>query len=223
MSLQSASQRREQNRADARRAILEATETILVEEGYDAFSMRKLVDRCGYTAPTIYTHFGDKPGLIDALLEERLSLLVDDLHRVPASPNPIESLRALMLAFARFGRQNPTHYQLLTQPREASTPPPAAGEEARILLEQPLNDIDEAGLFESGQRELVGQSLWACLHGLISLPTTRTDVDWCKDLVEQSLDAVIRGWFQIEPIVRGTSFELAATHASSPAEPEERE
>ena len=54
-------------RSQARRAILDATQSLLVEGGYEAFSMRRLAERCGYTAPTIYHHFGDKPGLIGAL------------------------------------------------------------------------------------------------------------------------------------------------------------
>ena len=100
MSLEPARKRREQSRADARRIILDATEALLVEAGYEQFSMRKLVDRCGYTAPTIYHYFGDKPGLLDTLLEERLEKLVKDLHRVSLGEDPVANMRATSRAFA---------------------------------------------------------------------------------------------------------------------------
>ena len=65
--------RRSRHREEARRAILDATEAILLEDGVELFSIRKLATRCGFTAPTIYHYFRDKDGLIDALLEERFS------------------------------------------------------------------------------------------------------------------------------------------------------
>ena len=76
MSFHTAAQRREQQRSDARRAILAAAESILVEDGYEQFSMRRLAERCGYTAPTIYHYFGDKLGLLDAVLETRFRELL---------------------------------------------------------------------------------------------------------------------------------------------------
>lgn len=68
--------RNQRQREDARRAILDATEFVLVEAGPDGLSMRSVASRCGYAAPTIYHYFGDKPGLIDALLEERFSRML---------------------------------------------------------------------------------------------------------------------------------------------------
>ena len=47
MSSETHEQRREAQRDSARRAILEATAGLLLEDGYDAFSIRRLVERCG--------------------------------------------------------------------------------------------------------------------------------------------------------------------------------
>ena len=81
--------RRQRQRSEARRAILDMTETLLVEAGSDAFSIRTLAERCGYTAPTIYHYFGDKAGLIDALLEERFARLLLAVERVPLLDDPV--------------------------------------------------------------------------------------------------------------------------------------
>ena len=96
MGLAPAARRREQNRTDARRAILDATESLLLEQGEENFSVRKLVERCGYTAPTIYHYFGDKSGLLAELLEQRLQGLLVSLREVTLVSDPVENLRALL-------------------------------------------------------------------------------------------------------------------------------
>ena len=189
----SAEQRRSQHRADARRAILDATESLLAEEGYESFSIRRLVERCGYTAPTIYHYFGDKPGLLDALLEEVFQKLVRLIRRVPASDDAIEYLRALARAFVRFGLRNPTHYRLLTQPRDPASQPPRSVEAVRELLEKPWLELWEAGRLRSGDARSASQSLWALCDGLIHLRAARPDHDWSKFLVDDSIDALLRG------------------------------
>jgi len=187
-----AEDRRFQQRTDARRAILAATEAILVEEGYDGFSMRKLAARCGYTAPTIYHYFGDKTRLLDSLVEQHMVALVGELSRVPRSDEPIENMRALFLAFAAWGIASPAHYRLLTTVRPPELPPIPAGEEAREILEQPINELARRGRLHA-DLETVRQSFWVLLHGIVSLRHTRADVEWSEALVESALDAMIRG------------------------------
>jgi AcrR family transcriptional regulator len=91
--LQPAVLRRTRQREEARRAILDATEAILVEDGIELFSIRKLATRCGYTAPTIYHYFRDKDGLIDALLEERFSRLLQRVRRVSVGGDHVANMR----------------------------------------------------------------------------------------------------------------------------------
>jgi AcrR family transcriptional regulator len=194
MSESTARARREQGRADARRSILSATADLLDEGGHDGLSVRKLVDRCGYSAPTIYHYFGDKPGLIDALLEERLRGFVSELERVTRHADPVENLRAHCLAFVRFGLDNPTHYALLMNHRRADAAPLPAAEEARGIMERPLDVLADQGRVPHADLELVRQSIWAFVHGLIALPAARRDLDWHPDLISRSLDAMLRGW-----------------------------
>ena len=106
--------RRLQHREDARRAILDATEALLVERGFEAFSMRRLAERCGYTAPTIYHYFGDKQGLVDTLLEERFPRMVAAMKRARRATTPARHLRDDARAFVRFGLRKPRRIQLLT-------------------------------------------------------------------------------------------------------------
>ena len=189
-TLQPAEKRRLQSRTEARRAILDATEALLVEDGALAFSMRRLAERCGYTPPTIYHHFVDKQHLLDELLEERCRALVKSLKRVPQGDDEIENLRAIGVAFARWGLRNPTHYALLAQSREPELPVPPAAEEARVLMEAPLEKIAAAGRL-AAQKETVGQSIWAFLHGFVLLRSSRNDIEWMPDVLEDGLGALL--------------------------------
>ena len=187
-----AARRRQQQRQEAQRAILDATEALLVEDGYEGFSMRRLAQRCGYTAPTIYHYFSDKQGLIDALLEERMRRVLARLRRVKRGDDPAETVRAQAEAFVRFGLQNPTHYRLFTAPGAGSTSPGPSAEEVRAIFEGPLEELDRAGRLLA-DFEAVKQCLWVLVHGVISMQTSRPEEGWSKSLLETALGAMLDG------------------------------
>lgn len=193
--IQPAERRRLQSRTDARRAILDATEALLVEDGVGAFSMRRLAERCGYTPPTIYHHFVDKQHLLDELLDERCRALVKSLKRVRQDEDPAENLRAFGVAFARWGLRNPTHYALLAQQREPELPVPPAAEEARALMEGPLEKIAAAGRL-TADKETIGQSIWSFLHGFVLLRTSRHDIEWKSDVLEVGFAALLHSFIR---------------------------
>ncbi len=194
MDLQPAAQRRLRQREQARRAILDATQALLVEGGFERFSMRRLADRCGYTPPTVYYYFGDKQGLIDALLEERFSLLLSRVRRVPASPDPIERLRRLVLAFVRFGLKNPAHYRLLMTPRsEDEAPAPPSADKCMALFADPMGALHAEGRLHIEDLEAARQVLWVTLHGLISLRSGRPNYAWASRLESLAVDCTLRG------------------------------
>ncbi|HVH07436.1 MAG TPA: TetR/AcrR family transcriptional regulator [Myxococcota bacterium] len=194
MSFQTAEVRRSKLRADAQRTILDSAESLLAEGGYDAFSIRKLTERCGYSAPTIYHHFRDKGGLLDAVLEEHFQRLLDLIRAVSFRPDPLDTIRARAKAFVEFGLQNPTHYRVLMTQRGADAKPLQSAEDSRGLLEQPWRQLIEQGRLREEHLDLAQQCCFALLHGLISLLTNRPDIEWSSGVVEESVEALLRGW-----------------------------
>jgi AcrR family transcriptional regulator len=191
--------RRLRQRDDTRRAILQATDTLLLEEGVERFSMRRLCDRCGYSAPTIYHHFGDKNGLLDELVDERFRRLLRSLRGSPPEQNPLLTLRAMAESFVQFGLDHPAHFHLVTSRKRNGTEPLPALEEVRELFVEILTRLGERGLLNADSPSEAGQSLWAMLHGLVSLQIYRPEIDWSETLVQTSLDALLGG------LVRGDS------------------
>ena len=193
MTATTPAQRRETQRAQTRRAILAATETLLLEGGVDRFTIRRLVVACGYTAPTIYQHFGDKDGLLDALVDERFERLARRLRRLLAGDDPVETLRALALAYVRFGLRHPEHVRLLSTLRARQHTPPRSTEETRVLLEKPWLELWQAGRLRAGNWRSAAQALGATCHGIVMGRIEAPDHDWSKTLAEDAIDALLRG------------------------------
>ena len=164
-----------------------------MRDGYNGFSMRRLADLCGYTTPTIYHHFGDKKGLTDALLDERLRRLLRRMKRVPQGDDPVENWRGQTLAFIRFGLKHPTHYQLLMTPRDADEPLLPVAEELIELLGRPFAALQEAGRLMADDVEGARQAVWAMVHGLISLQNSLRDVEWSRTLDASAVALLERG------------------------------
>ena len=195
METQPSEIRRSRHREEARRGILDATEAILLEDGIELFSIRKLAARCGFTAPTIYHYFRDKDGLIAALLEERFSRLLQRVRRVQLGPDHVANMREHARAYLRFGRSNQAFYQLMMRGardgKEQRTV--RAADETRVLMSGPLQALAAAGRLYTGDLEAAQQSLWSLLHGLISLQIGNPKYPWSKNLSDVALDAMLRG------------------------------
>jgi AcrR family transcriptional regulator len=176
---------------DPRREILDAASSLLYEGGSEGLTIRRLALRCGYTAPAIYHIFGDKAGLLDALLREAIDELIGRIDKLPDHPEPKERLRAQFREVVRFGREHPTNYRLIEALRPEQVPPVFDVEETQARFAEPLTHMVNAGV--PIDPELLRQSLWALLHGVISLPASRPDVEWRDGFEEIAFDALLSG------------------------------
>ena len=202
--LQPAALRRTRQREEARRAILDATEAILVEDGIELFSIRKLATRCGYTAPTIYHYFRDKDGLIDALLEERFSRLLQRVRRVAVGPDQVENMREYGHAFLRFATSNPTFYRVMLRgPSDGGERKIRAAEQARDIMSAPLLALAAQGRLWTDDVEAARQSLWAMLHGVVALRLGNPKYAWSKNLADVALETALRGLVRALPARNG--------------------
>ncbi len=198
MSAFSADERRERQRGAVRRTILDAAGELLVEEGHGGFSMRALAARSGYAAPTIYHHFGDRQGVLDALLDERMREVAGVMRAISAPGDPVAALSGMWRALVDFGLSNPNHYQALVSTLQEGAEPPAA-QEVRALFESPVVALQRSGRLRASTPDVVIQALWALSHGIISLRTSRADLDWEPDLIDVALAGMLHGLVLEDP------------------------
>ncbi len=94
--------------------ILEQTVILIVEIGYNNFTMRKLASRLGITATTIYNYYKNKDDLFLNVLirgfRELYQRLEDALQN---RTTPAEKLRAMITAYIDFGLKDANFYNLM--------------------------------------------------------------------------------------------------------------
>jgi AcrR family transcriptional regulator len=166
--------RRESARTSARQAILGAASELLTAEGYEALSLRRVAERAGYTATTIYRHFPDKDALLYAVTEEGFRLLTARLASAGGEPDPFASLEAVALAYIDFGLEHPVYYGVMFVSRPDQLwrrQPDQPG--SRMDRFSSLRGAVAAALATRQSMEsdvlTVSNALWAITHGVVSL------------------------------------------------------
>src|ERR1700722_19587509 len=90
------------------RHIARAAARLFAERGYDATSVREIVEAAGVAKPTLYYHFQSKEGLASALLTVPLSNLVATLrHIVTTVEDPVVCLEQVIEARYVTFREDP--------------------------------------------------------------------------------------------------------------------
>lgn len=104
---------RAERRESARATILEAAWSLVREEGLAALSLRDLARRAGTTTPTIYSYFGSKNAIYDAMFAQGASSF-EHVNGAPySSEDPREILVEGVRRFFEFCVSDVARYQLL--------------------------------------------------------------------------------------------------------------
>jgi AcrR family transcriptional regulator len=97
-------------REDRRRSILDAAEDLFLEQGYDRVTLGAIVRRSGGSLATVYELFGNKQGLLRAVVGRRKDEGMGGLLDIPKGEAPAETLR-------RYAHQC---YAFVTAPRSVA-------------------------------------------------------------------------------------------------------
>jgi AcrR family transcriptional regulator len=201
-------ERREREKLETRDKILDAARELFIAEGYDGVSMRRVAERIEYSPTAIYVHFADKEQLFRELCQADFARLASVFQDFANLPNPIERIKRIGSAYIEFGRLFPNHYKLMFM-----TPHPLAELDERAceikgnpevdayaFLKLSVQQAIDAGVFrdELKDTELLSQTLWAAVHGVISLEIAKHSdawVDWrpIEQRAQLMLDATLRG------------------------------
>jgi AcrR family transcriptional regulator len=106
---------REARRRSARDAIVDAAWALVAEEGLAGLSLRDLARRAGITTPTVYSYFGSKNAIYDAMFARAASQFADRMAEPYDRDDPRELLVASVRRFSEFCTSDPARYQLLFQ------------------------------------------------------------------------------------------------------------
>ncbi len=200
-------ERREREKSETRDKILDAARELFVTEGYEGVSMRKVAERIEYSPTAIYVHFADKEELFRELCHQDYARLAQVFQSSAISSDPTERLRQIGAIYIDFGIRFPNHYKFMFM-----TPHPVHDfddedrdmrgnpeKDAYAFLKWAVQQAIDAGRFRQGfnDAELISQTLWASVHGVISLQIAKGGDPWVEwrpvqQRAEMMLDLTLR-------------------------------
>jgi AcrR family transcriptional regulator len=157
--------------------IVEAARRLLEEEGIGGLSMRRLADRVGIRAPSLYKHFADKQALEAALVSDGFEEQAEAFERATADTE--DPLAGIAGAYRRFAHDQPHLYRLMTErPLRRDRLAPGVEERAGGPVVRAVGgDLDLA------------RAAWAFAHGMTNLelngrfpPDADLDAAWQRGL-----------------------------------------
>ncbi len=101
------------SRDRTRAQLVEVAAHLLATEGPDAVTTRSVALAAGVQAPTIYRLFGDKNGLLDAVVEHGFATYLAGKHPADSDADPVQGLRAGWDLHVGFGLANPALFRLM--------------------------------------------------------------------------------------------------------------
>jgi len=96
-----------------RENLLAAARTLLAERPEHEPTTRELYEAAGVSAPTLYHHFGDKDGLIEAVVDDAFTAYLERKRAVPSSGDQIADFEAGWDMHIAFGVENPALYAVM--------------------------------------------------------------------------------------------------------------
>lgn len=168
--------------------ILDSALEIIIEEGFNNLSVRKVASRLGITATTIYNYVKNRDELNLMIRIRGFESLHDLLIRRASGYNGIEErLAAMVRAYVEFGLKSPSYYDIMFN---LHTPKyldyvgtdiePLALTEKQIALKcydlfVELIDLYIPGTGRKTNRFILYQVIrfWSDLHGLVTLCNSR--------------------------------------------------
>lgn len=180
-----------------RQEILDAALSIIIEEGFNSFTMRRLAAATKMTAPNIYNYFSNKDEIYINIVIRGFKMLRDLIENAyNDSDDPAKKVRRIAEQYIEFGITNPQYYEIMFV---SSTPKYSdyVGTSFESLAEIEYNismeivsivlkaasdlalSINETNentgrikmLPEIAQRRMI--QLWSMLHGMICLNNSK--------------------------------------------------
>ena len=175
-----------QTRRDVGQALVEAAERVLARDGAPGLTVRAVAVEARVSPANVYTRFGSKDGLLNAVLDRAVADLTAALTHADV-PDPTEQLLAYARTYRRFALANPQQHTAMLA---AGTPAPAtpgtevvASEQAGQPVTGPGGCVDafltalagavstamDAGVLRPADPATTAQAIGAAVSGAVAL------------------------------------------------------
>ncbi len=188
-------ERRDREKKEMRRNILDTAMALFIEEGYDQVSIRRIAEKIEYSPATIYLYFKDRNEILYCLHEEGFHELLRLQQEVMNIGDPILRLLKLGEVYVQFAMENREYYNLMfimKGPMHKVEKEWDCGFGAFNNLRKTVQDCKDVDYIKYANVDVVAFSMWAHMHGMCSLIIR----DRLPMFDESQLSDLIKGVFE---------------------------
>ena len=150
---------------------------VLHERGAAELTLRRVAQQAGSSTMGIYSCFGGRAGMLEAIYRRGFELLKDAITAPAANADPGQAIIAIATAYRRFALGNPALYALMFErPLPGFDPSPQLRSWALDLTFTPLAEevarAQAGGLLAGNDPVRPSYLLWTTVHGVTSIELT---------------------------------------------------
>jgi AcrR family transcriptional regulator len=166
-------ERKEREKEEMRRRIVDAAAQLFVNEGYEAASIRKIAAAIEYSPGAIYLYFKDKDDILYAIQEQGFEIFLATMERI-AGPetHPFKRLQKLGEAYMEFAARHPELYDLMftiRAPMRAHKDEWSRGASSFNFLRDTVRACMDGGYIRAANLDALALMIWSQIHGLVAL------------------------------------------------------
>jgi TetR/AcrR family transcriptional regulator, regulator of cefoperazone and chloramphenicol sensitivity len=166
---------------DTRAKIIDEAVRCIVEEGFAATTAKHVAERAGVTWGVIQYHFGDRHGLLMAVVDDGVAKLLDSFSAADVSELPLRQRIEVVVDTAWNCYSSPTSmaaFEILRATRDGTD------ESSRHHLLEINSAISELGMLITSDplNNGAAEVIWAALRGMVLAQLiVGTPIDWRRE------------------------------------------
>ncbi len=165
-------ERKQREKERMRRDILDTAMEMLVEDGFEKLSIRRIATAIEYSPATIYLYFKDKNEIFFHLHEEGFAKFVAHMKTAQTIEDPMLRLRRLGQIYLKFALEHREYYELMfimKSPITYVVDEWSCGMQSYNILRETVQACLEQKRIPEGHLEAATLAVWSSVHGLASL------------------------------------------------------
>ena len=192
-------ERKELEKQEMRKLILNTAMKLFLEKGIENITLRNIAEKIEYSPATIYLYFRDKDEIIYTLHRDGFEELYRRQQKTLSIKDPLKRLHKHAQMYVSFALENPEYYDLMfierapfrtiKEKKSKDGMNWDIGMRSYDLLRKNIEDCIEAGVFQNTDIDVAAFSMWAYVHGIVSLIIR----DRCTMFPEEHLDNLVKG------------------------------
>lgn len=174
-----------------RNVFIQATARIIIEDGHEAVTVRKLSQITGYTHPMLYHHFTDLGSLMWQTRSFLISDMIEKLSEFSLTETNIDGVKKAFTVYMEYYLDHPNIFRFFYYFKHK---PDAGIQQAEFNFENlwfnTMGFLVKEGLVEASDIEMIAKTIIYSIHGMISLHLSGSD-DLSRDKIREELEKVI--------------------------------